>query len=159
VVGRFLEHSRLFHFENDGRPEVYMGSGDWMDRNLRERVEAAIPIKDPAFVARIEDILAAYWADNVKARVMKADGSYVRAARGPGEAAFSAQEWLARRAESPDLPLPAGPRPFAARPRPAEAAPSGEDAAADPDSLQGAARGVPGPSRGAPSAPRGAEAA
>lgn len=142
VVGRFLEHSRLFHFENDGRPEVFMGSGDWMDRNLRERVEAAIPVKDPEFIRRIEDVLAAYWADNVKARQMKADGTYARPARIPGETAFNAQEWLARRAETPDLPLPEGPRPFPPRARPAEAAPAGEEAPSG-----SAAAAAPAPAR------------
>jgi polyphosphate kinase len=123
VVGRYLEHSRIYHFENDGKPQVYIGSGDWMDRNLRERVEVSIPIKTPAFIRQLEDVLSAYWADNVKARIMKSDGTYVRAAATEGEEKVNAQEWLARRAEAPDLPLPAGTaaaqRPIRPRPEPA----------------------------------------
>jgi polyphosphate kinase len=118
VVGRFLEHSRMVHFENDGKPEVWIGSGDWMDRNLRERVEAAIPLDDAESVARIEEILSAYWRDDAKARSMKADGTYSRAARAPGTDPFNAQEWLAARAASPDaadLALPAGARLFPPR--------------------------------------------
>jgi polyphosphate kinase len=115
VVGRFLEHSRLFHFENGGNPAVFVGSGDWMERNLRERVEVAIPIKDPAFIRAIEDILTVYWADNAKSRWMRADGSYMRAAPAAGEAPVNAQEWLAKRSESPDLPLPCKERLFPER--------------------------------------------
>jgi len=112
VVGRFLEHSRIFHFENGGQPAVFVGSGDWMERNLRERVEVAIPIKDPAFIRSIEDILTVYWQDNAKSRWMRADGSYPRAPQAPGEAPVNAQEWLAKRAETPDLPLPSVSRVF-----------------------------------------------
>nr|MDQ3003693.1 polyphosphate kinase 1 [Fibrobacterota bacterium] len=106
VVGRFLEHSRIFHFENGGDPAVFIGSGDWMERNLRDRVEVAIPIKDPILERWMEDILTVYWSDNSKSRLMKADGSYLRLAPIPGDPSINAQEWLARRAETPDLPLP-----------------------------------------------------
>jgi polyphosphate kinase len=123
VVGRFLEHSRIFHFENDGNPAVFIGSGDWMVRNLRERVEVAIPIKDPALARWIEDILTVYWSDNSKSRLMKADGSYLRVAPIPGDPSINAQEWLAKRAESPDLPLPPVPRIFPDRSPPVEAEP------------------------------------
>ena len=117
VVGRFLEHSRIFHFRNEagGVPAVFIGSGDWMERNLRERVEVAVPIKEPALVRQLEDILALYWADAAKSRWMRADGSYARAPVPPGETPFNAQEWLARRAESPDLPMPQLPRIFPER--------------------------------------------
>jgi hypothetical protein len=141
VVGRFLEHSRIYHFENDGAPNVFIGSGDWMERNLRERVEATIPIKDPSFIRQLEDILSLYWADNSKVRIMRADGSYTRpstyspeaAPQGSGAAglataalhyaAINAQEWLARHAETPDLPLPDFPRPFRHRSMPSNLAP------------------------------------
>lgn len=130
VVGRFLEHSRMFHFENGGAPDVYMGSGDWMDRNLRERVEATIPIKDPESVARIEEILTAYWRDDAKSRAMSADGSYARIQRAAGAAPFNAQEWLARRGESPDVPLPADAGLFPARASGAAIAPATQAATA-----------------------------
>jgi polyphosphate kinase len=130
VVGRFLEHSRIFHFLNDAgnAPAVFIGSGDWMERNLRERVEVAIPIKDPAMARQIEDILAWYWADTAKSRWMRGDGTYVRVAPPGGETPFNAQEWLARRAESPDLPPPAVPRLFPDRLPPGER-PSDSEAA------------------------------
>ena len=113
VVGRFLEHSRIYHFENEGNPAVFIGSGDWMERNLRERVEATIPIKDPNFIRQLEDVLSLYWADNAKVRIMRADGSYMRPPSEP--AVINAQEWLARHAETPDLPLPEVTRPFRLR--------------------------------------------
>jgi polyphosphate kinase len=127
VVGRFLEHSRIFHFENGGAPAVFVGSGDWMERNLRERVEVAIPIKDPAFIRNLEDILSVYWADNAKSRWMRADGSYTRALVPAGEAPINVQEWLAKRSETPDLPVPAGARCF-----PDRKAPTTEPETADP---------------------------
>ena len=93
IVGRFLEHSRIFSFTNGGQPEVFCGSADWMPRNLVERSEAVFPVDDPALAARLRnEILAAYLADNTKARLLQPDGSYVRAPQiGP---AFNAQEHL-----------------------------------------------------------------
>ena len=93
IVGRFLEHSRIFSFANNGHPEVYCGSADWMPRNLIERCEVVFPVDDPALSARLRDeILAAYLKDNVKARLLQPDGRYLRAPKdGP---AFSAQEHL-----------------------------------------------------------------
>ncbi len=107
IVGRFLEHSRIFHFLNSDSGQgaaVFMGSGDWMERNLRERVEVAIPIKDPALARQVEEILTWYWADNAKARIMRGDGSYVRSAPPPGEQAFNAQEWLTRKHDGSEAP-------------------------------------------------------
>jgi polyphosphate kinase len=122
VVGRFLEHSRIFHFRHEAGsgPAVFLGSGDWMERNLRERVEVAVPVKDPALVRQLEDILALYWADTAKTRWMRADGSYARAAVPAGEPPFNAQAWLARRAESPDLAPPPLPDLFPQRLPPGE---------------------------------------
>jgi polyphosphate kinase len=97
IVGRFLEHSRIFQFANGGREEIYLGSADWMPRNLFERCEVVFPVKDKAAKARIQDeILTAYLADTAKARLMQEDGSYVRA---KGHGGFSAQEFLMRLAE------------------------------------------------------------
>jgi polyphosphate kinase len=165
VLGRFLEHSRLFHFENDGRPEAFLGSGDWMDRNLRARVEAAIPVKSPEFIRLVEEILSAYWADNVKARVMKADGTYAKPARAPGEEPFNAQEWLARRAGDPELSLPAAAGLFRSRPsrtQEGEAAqPGASDVSAADRAGEPAAEGgaPPGPQAPAPRAGGGVPAA
>jgi len=94
IVGRFLEHSRIFNFANAGHPEIYCGSADWMPRNLIERCEVVFPVDDPALSARLRDeILGSYLKDNVKARLLQPDGRYLRAPKdGP---TFSAQEYLA----------------------------------------------------------------
>jgi polyphosphate kinase len=121
IVGRFLEHSRIFYFENGGEPEVYLGSADWMPRNLHERVEVLFPLKNPLLRDRVvHEVLAAYLADNVKARFLQQDGRYLRSWQSPkgrgkrppkGAAAFSAQDFLIGLAEgskSPDeIPVPA----------------------------------------------------
>ncbi|MEQ1763590.1 MAG: polyphosphate kinase 1 [Pyrinomonadaceae bacterium] len=80
VVGRLLEHSRVYHFENSGDPEVYMGSSDWMPRNLDRRVEVLAPIRDRRISRYIsEQYLPMYLNDNMKARLLQSDGSYSRA--------------------------------------------------------------------------------
>jgi len=100
VVGRFLEHSRIFWFENGGDDEVFISSADWMPRNLYERVEVMCPLLDPVLKRRAKDeILAAYLADNVKARVLDRNGDYSRIPRRRGQPAFSAQEFLMAVAE------------------------------------------------------------
>jgi polyphosphate kinase len=101
VVGRFLEHSRIFHFANGGDDEIYLGSADWMPRNLFERCEVVFPVRDAVALARIHDeILPAYLADTLKARLQQPDGSYLRASKLLKEAKpFSAQEFLMQLAE------------------------------------------------------------
>ena len=92
IVGRFLEHSRVFYFENGGDPEVYLGSADWMPRNFFRRIEVMFPVEDKALKARIVDeILPIVLADNVKARKLRADGSYERRLPPVGETAFHSQ--------------------------------------------------------------------
>jgi polyphosphate kinase len=98
IVGRFLEHSRVFYFENGGEHEVYLGSADLMPRNLNERVETVFPVRDPEQVKQIRDgILELYLKDNMKARRMRPDGTYERLSPGPGEEAINAQEVLLER--------------------------------------------------------------
>ncbi|MCC6148800.1 MAG: polyphosphate kinase 1 [Planctomycetes bacterium] len=93
VVGRFLEHSRVFHFENGGEPEVFLGSADWMPRNLRGRVEVAFPIEDARLKARVRDeILGMFLSDNVKARELLASGAYRVVKPAEGAALVNAQE-------------------------------------------------------------------
>jgi polyphosphate kinase len=114
IVGRFLEHSRIFCFENGGEPEVYLGSADWMSRNLHERVEVLFPLKDRLLRERVlHEILAAYLADNLKSRFLQKDGRYLRAWQSPtgrskrpphGRAAFNAQEFLIALAEGTQSP-------------------------------------------------------
>ncbi|OQY95409.1 MAG: polyphosphate kinase 1 [Chloroflexi bacterium UTCFX4] len=95
IVGRFLEHSRIYYFRNDGADEVYLGSADVRSRNLDRRVEILFPIEDQRLVQYIrDDILKVYLSDNVKAREMHADGSYTRRRAAAGQERISAQEWL-----------------------------------------------------------------
>ncbi len=92
IVGRFLEHSRIFSFANGGEPEVFCGSADWMPRNLYERCEVVFPVLQPDLSRRLRDeILQTYLRDNVKARLLQADGTYTRATR-DGQPACSAQD-------------------------------------------------------------------
>ncbi|GAC1430313.1 MAG: polyphosphate kinase 1 [Terriglobales bacterium] len=119
IVGRFLEHSRIFYFSNGGQEEIYLGSADWMPRNLYERVEVMFPLKNALLRERVKcEILDAYLGDNVKSRLLQKDGSYLRSWRLRGNrkppkpaAAFNAQEFLIALAEgklSPDAipPIP-----------------------------------------------------
>ena len=78
VVGRFLEHSRLWRFENGGDPEYYLGSADWMPRNLDRRVEAMVPILDPVLHPRLEAVLDVFLSDNRQAWDLDADGTWVQ---------------------------------------------------------------------------------
>ena len=105
IVGRFLEHSRVYYFVNGGQEEIYLASADWMPRNLYERVETMFPVKDPLLRDRIRhEILAAYLADMAKARVLHSNGTYVRAWQASGNCkptspGFNAQEFLLALAE------------------------------------------------------------
>jgi polyphosphate kinase len=95
IVGRFLEHSRIYWFANAGQPEVYLGSADLMPRNLDRRVETLFPVNDPAIRAYIRDaILAVELANNVRARDLHPDGGYTIRTPGPGEEAVESQQWL-----------------------------------------------------------------
>ena len=98
IVGRFLEHARIFYFHNGGRPEYYFGSGDWMRRNLEYRVEAAVPVEDPRLQQEIQAILEVQLADNAKAWELAADGSWTRRRPGPGEERRESQAMLMERA-------------------------------------------------------------
>jgi polyphosphate kinase len=93
IVDRFLEHSRIFYFGNDGDPVVYIGSADWMDRNLSRRVEVVFPIETPELKQRlIREILATSLADNTKARLLLPDGSYQRIKPGETQMRVRSQE-------------------------------------------------------------------
>jgi polyphosphate kinase len=95
IVGRFLEHSRIYYFENGGSPEVYLGSADWMPRNLYQRVEVLFPLKDKELRERVcHEILPAYLADNQKARVLGSNGQYSAARPVKGSKRISVQEQL-----------------------------------------------------------------
>ena len=96
LVGRFLEHSRIYRFENGGDVRIYLGSSDWMPRNLFRRVETVFPIKAPGMIQHADEILSWFWKDNVKSQVMQPDGVYRFRDLAPGEERFDAQmEFLA----------------------------------------------------------------
>ena len=90
IVGDFLEHSRIFYFENAGASEVYCASADWMPRNLDKRVELMFPIEDADVKARVIATLRDEWRDNVKAWELKKSGKYRRVKR--EEPLFNSQE-------------------------------------------------------------------
>ena len=92
IVGQFLEHSRIFYFANGGDDDVYIGSADWMTRNLDRRVEVVTPILDANLKRHLKNVvLRTYLTDNTKARVLNADGLYERVPMAPGETAFNSQ--------------------------------------------------------------------
>jgi polyphosphate kinase len=85
VVGRYLEHSRIYCFHNDGNPEIYLGSADMMPRNLDRRIETLFPIEDPRLKQELLDILEISMADNMNARLLHSDGTYLRLSPGSNE--------------------------------------------------------------------------
>ncbi len=102
VVGRFLEHSRVYYFLNGGEEELYMGSADLMPRNIDHRVEVIAPIEDPKILRHIcDDVLAVYLSDTTKTRQMTAAGTYVRKKAVDGKKAVNAQEWLLKNNRKP----------------------------------------------------------
>jgi polyphosphate kinase len=126
IVGRFLEHSRIYYFANGGEEEIYIGSADWMPRNFYERVEVLVPLRDEVLRERVHrEILDAYLADNRKARILLPDAAYIRAwqpvhgkrnRRPPtGAAVFSAQDFLIAVAEGKAPALPPAPAPVRKR--------------------------------------------
>jgi polyphosphate kinase len=96
-VGNFLEHIRIFYFENDEAPEVYMASADWMPRNLDRRVEIMFPILDEGLREKAIHILEVQLADNMKAHILQPDGSYVKPDR-RGKAHVCAQDTFCQEA-------------------------------------------------------------
>ena len=93
IVDRFLEHSRVFYFGNGGDPQVYIGSADWMDRNLSRRVEVVWPVEQPDLKQRlIDEVLATSMADNTKARELLPDDRYRRVRPAEGEPAVRSQD-------------------------------------------------------------------
>ena len=91
IVGNFLEHARVFYFENDGSPEVYMGSADWMPRNLDKRVEIMFPVEEESLREQVMHVLKVQLEDNVKAHILKPDGTYEKPDK-RGKVLVSSQE-------------------------------------------------------------------
>ena len=97
IVGRFLEHSRIYAFTNGGQRRIFIGSADWMGRNLDRRVETVVPVFNPEIGDAIEhDILDLMMADNVKSRILHADGTYERRSPLNGDARIDAQQTMLR---------------------------------------------------------------
>jgi polyphosphate kinase len=95
VVGRFLEHSRIYYFCNGGNEEIYLGSADLMPRNINWRVEVLFPVQDRRIIRYLtDDVLKTYLAANTKTRILKPDGAYQYVKTEPGEQATNPQEWL-----------------------------------------------------------------
>src|SRR5262249_49305054 len=112
IVGRFLEHSRIFYFENGGAPDMYLGSADWMPRNLYERVEVMFPVKNAELRQRVfDEILHAYLNDDAKARLLRSDGVYARSETtkitrtSRNGTRFDAQQFFMQLAEKQQEPL------------------------------------------------------
>jgi polyphosphate kinase len=95
IVGRFLEHSRIYYFHNGGKEDVLIGSSDMMPRNLDRRVEMLFPIQDERIShSTVKYILATHLMDNVKARRLLSDGSYERVRPKEGESSLDSQRWF-----------------------------------------------------------------
>ena len=90
IVGRFLEHSRIYRFENAGAPRYFLGSADWMERNFFHRVEAVFPVESEGMRRHVQEIIDCFWRDNVKSRILQPDGTYLPLP--PGDAPCDAQE-------------------------------------------------------------------
>ena len=97
IIGRFLEHTRVYYFGNDGQTQVYCSSADGMERNLLRRVEVAFPVEEPALVERLQDDLNTYLADNCQSWVLQADGSYEQNEPAEGEPRLASQLVLLER--------------------------------------------------------------
>ncbi|MFV0444296.1 MAG: polyphosphate kinase 1 [Planctomycetaceae bacterium] len=97
IVDRFLEHARIISFHHGGDPRVFIGSADWMPRNLDRRIELLVPVEDPRCVERLTDVLGVYFADNVKARRLLPDGSHARLTPDDGEPTVRSQQELYER--------------------------------------------------------------
>ena len=95
ILGRYLEHSRIYYFHNDGEEEIYLGSADLMPRNLNHRVEVVFPVERPEHIRYLRDhLLNVYLKDNLRARVMGPDGTYTRLTPGKGDDPVDIQAWL-----------------------------------------------------------------
>ncbi|MBV8895656.1 MAG: RNA degradosome polyphosphate kinase, partial [Acidobacteriaceae bacterium] len=101
IIGRFLEHSRIYYFHNGGEERVLVGSADLMPRNLNRRVEVLFPIEDRKLINRLRDrILLKYLEDEAAVRTMEPDGTYTRPEREHGKRALNSQTWFLKRIEA-----------------------------------------------------------
>ena len=105
IVGRFLEHSRLFYFYNNGEEDVFLSSADWMPRNLNERIELLVPIEYGPHKERIKEILRLNYEDNVNGHVMNSDGTYTLLDALTTDGAIDAQAAFQKEAETREEPV------------------------------------------------------
>ena len=107
IIGRYLEHSRIYRFENNGNPEVFLGSADWMPRNLLRRVEILCPVEDPELIQRISsELLSICLADSVKSRIIQPDGSHKRERETNDRLASPSQDVLMAIAQGEHVDIP-----------------------------------------------------
>jgi len=99
IIDRYLEHSRIFYFYNEGNTEIYLSSSDWMPRNLDRRVELLFPVADPKVRKRVENDLMIFFQDNEKAHVLNTDGTYTRKRPGKHEKRLRCQEYFHKQAK------------------------------------------------------------
>ena len=97
IVGRFLEHSRVYCFCNDQEELIYLSSADWMTRNLDRRIEILFPIEEPDNRKKIKELMELYLKDNMKAKILLSDGSYTRPVKVRGAARISVQKSLLKK--------------------------------------------------------------
>ena len=125
VVGRFLEHSRVYYFRNGGKEDIYVGSADLMRRNLDRRVEILFPLEDPALKRHMrDDVLEMYLRDTANAHELQSDGRYVRVSPAPGTEPFDVQDWFLSQ-HTAGIPLGVGQKLLAPAPQPTGRKPSG----------------------------------
>ncbi|MFC1525296.1 polyphosphate kinase 1 [Candidatus Latescibacterota bacterium] len=103
IIGRYLEHSRVFYFQNGGQTEIWAGSADWMNRNLRSRIEVVFPIEDPSLKARLYGELLLCLRDKAKGRALQPDGSYIRLDPEDGDLPTSFQDAMMAQAEGHEI--------------------------------------------------------
>jgi len=105
IIGRFLEHSRIFVFGDGDHPDIYLSSADWMQRNFFSRIEIMIPVKEPALRARIQDdLLKSSLADTANSWELKGDGSWKRRVPSAGQAFDSQGHFIQEAMEEPVAP-------------------------------------------------------
>lgn len=106
ILGRFLEHSRIFYFKNNGNHEVYLSSADWMERNLDHRIEIMFPVEDIELKQELKEILEIYWSDNTKAWRLLPNKTYDKIQPEEGQKEFCAQEYLLQKAQKDSFSYP-----------------------------------------------------
>ena len=101
IIGRFLEHTRVFYFSNGGEEKIYLSSADWMERNLDKRVETCFPVEGKKLILRVKKELESYLTDNTQAWVLQSDGRYLRTSPSGNQNPRSAQAGLLDKLTAP----------------------------------------------------------